>query len=61
MMLVLANPLCACESQKPVAAPESTGCCSPKLMKNLRRNLFGAEPLRLRIGCAQGIAGGQGR
>ena len=28
MMLVLANPLCACESQKPVAAPESTGCCS---------------------------------
>ena len=28
MMLVLANPLCACESQKPVAAPESPGCCS---------------------------------
>jgi len=28
MMLVLANPLCACESQKPAAAPESTGCCS---------------------------------
>ena len=28
MMLVLANPLCACESQKPVASPESTGCCS---------------------------------
>ena len=28
MMLVLANPLCACESQKPVAAPDSTGCCS---------------------------------
>ena len=28
IMLVLANPLCACESQKPVAAPESTGCCS---------------------------------
>ena len=28
IMLVLANPLCACESQKPVATPESTGCCS---------------------------------
>tara|TARA_Y100001934_G_scaffold79248_1_gene98580 strand:+ start:210 stop:707 length:498 start_codon:yes stop_codon:yes gene_type:complete len=28
IMLALANPLCACESQKPVAAPESTGCCS---------------------------------
>ena len=30
MMLVLANLLCACESQKPVAAPESTGCCSAR-------------------------------
>ena len=28
MMLVLANPLCACEAQESVAAPESTGCCS---------------------------------
>ena len=29
MVLVLANPLCACDAQEPQAeAPESTGCCS---------------------------------
>lgn len=31
MVLVLANPLCACDAQEPQSqsdAPESTGCCS---------------------------------
>ena len=29
MMLVLANPLCACDAQKPVAdSPESVSCCN---------------------------------